>query len=319
MKSHTCEFSVMDLVWLLGLPVVPVLIFTASMRLSLACHLLPAPRPAFDVDRTILVHQAEASRSKQASDLLLIGDSSCLMDVSARQLAERLGRGALNLDLNAYRSMLQQYTNANPGRLRAVVLLMHPEALRRISPESYQVEFLKSFFEGVDYSPATGIWERLAALLGLEAFRGRLLVRVVPRPLHGAYGRFYGFTDGLERYMTEHDGSALDPEAHAFKGNAEYRLARQLEPASRAFKSAVPADAKLFVGITPVPEQFAGPDYIHLREQMLREWSQWLQAEALDLPATLPDDLFNKTTHLNEAGSKRYTEILGRALAPGLP
>lgn len=324
MKSHVCEFAPKDLARLIGLPLLPVALFAGLMHAGAWLHLLPSPRPTMDIDRTILVHQVEASRSKQAAELVLIGDSSCLMDVSARELGRQLGRRTLNLgtfsylDLNAYALMLRHYAETNPGRLRAVVLLMHPEALRRAAPEQYYMDFLKNLLDGREPCHTARAASRWSCVLGLDIFKGRLLSRVLPTAFRGHYGQYYGFSDRLEKFLREQFGSAIDPERQPFQGNAEYRLARQLETASRAFKAAMPAGVKLLAGITPVPEKFAGPNYSQLHQQMLNQWSQWLQAEALNLPPTLPDQLFAKTTHLNEAGVPIYTELLAEVLKPHL-
>jgi len=324
MKSHVCEFQPKEAVQLVLLPLLPVAIFAGLMHAGAWLHWLPSPRPTLDVDRTILVHQVDASRSPHDAELVLMGDSSCLMDVSAKVLGKQLGCAALNLgtfsylDLNASASMLRHYVEANPGRLRTVVLLMHPEALRRPAPEEYYMDLLKSLFERTEPCHAARAASRWTCLLGVDIFKGRLLSRVVPAAFRGRYGQYYGFSDCLERFLHDQCGSAIDPEPQAFKCNAEYRLARQLEGASGAFKAAVPAGVKLLAGITPVPEKFAGQRYPQIHQQMLRQWSQWLQAEALDLPATLPDRLFVRTTHLNEAGIPIFTEQLGEALKPHL-
>ncbi len=320
MKSHTCEFEPKDLLRRLAMPLLPMAVFAALMHAGALVRLLPAPRPTLDIDRTLLVHQAEASRARHDADVLLLGDSSCLMDVDAKQLGDQLGRPALNLgtlsylDLNAAAALLRRSVVANPDRLRAVVLLLHPEALRRTSPEAYHVAVLKNFLDGEDFMPGTTGRDRLSTFLGLEIFRARLLARVLPTPLPGAYGRRYGFSAELERHLTEHHGSAIDPDPQPFKGSAEYRLAPQLEAASRAFRAAVPAGVKLFVGITPAPEGFVRANHRQLHSQMLRDLSGWLQAEPLELPAELPDHFFVKTTHLSEAGACAYTELLARQL-----
>src|SRR5512139_2493057 len=97
MRSHVHEYSPVDLLRVLAWPLVPVAVFAAAMHLGTWARLWPAPRPALDVDRTVLIHQAEVARSAQDAEIVLLGDSSCLMDVSARQLAEELGRPVLNL------------------------------------------------------------------------------------------------------------------------------------------------------------------------------------------------------------------------------
>ena len=54
---------------------------------------------------------------------------------------------------------------------------------------------------------------------------------------------------------------------------------------------------------------------------MLREWSQWLQADGIleQLPATLPERLFATTTHLNESGARFYTDLLAESLGKYIP
>ncbi|MCI0747332.1 MAG: hypothetical protein L0Y58_18155 [Verrucomicrobia subdivision 3 bacterium] len=343
MRSHTYDFRPRDLIRLLATPVLPLVAFAALMHLTASLQLLPKPRATLDVDRTILVHQAEASRSRDNARVLLLGDSSCLIDVSATQLGEELRQPVLNLgtlsylDLNANARLLREFNAANANQLIMVVLLMHPEALRRPAPEEYHTRFLESllgeapstlhpFTPSASQSLYDSTIQRfndltIQKLLGLEIFRACILARTIPTPLSGAYGRRYGFSSDLEQSLTKNRGSAVDPDPRRFEGNAEYRLAPQLEAASRAFKAAVPSTAKLAVGITPVPEGFARQGYAEHQQAMLRQWAEWLQADVAlsDLPATLPDHLFTKTTHLNEAGARTYTTHLARSLNRHLP
>jgi hypothetical protein len=242
--------------------------------------------------------------------------------VNARQLSGALGLRALNLgtisflDLGAHARLLREFTQANPGQPRAVVLLMHPEALRRAGSEPYPLAVLNHFLAVEDYHRAGTFAGAFNALSGVDAFQGRLLSRAVPTPFTNSFGRFYGFTADLERFMSSHDGSAIDPGAQPAKGNAEYRLSATLETLSREFRAAVPPGTKLLVGITPVPARFAGTNYPALRDQLLRDWSAWLQADAAlsELPATLPDEQITGATHLKPAAVPAYTEALAAAV-----
>jgi hypothetical protein len=318
MRSHTYDFTPADLIRFLGLPLV-IAIFAAVMHFGAQLHVWPKPRPNLDVDRTILIHKVEASSSKSDAQVLLLGDSSCLIDVSAPQLGKELTKPVLNLgtlsylDLEAHATLMKRFMAANPNQLEAVVLLLHPEALRRPSPEPYHTRLLQQLLAGEDDRHNLSYWA------GLEIFRARLLCRVLPTPLSGSYGRYYGFTPDLENYLARNNGSAADPDPHLFQGNPEYRLASQLEPRSRAFRAAIPPGVKLFVGITPVPAGFVDSTYPALHREMLSQWREWLQADALDLPPVLPDHLFAKTTHLDQAGAREYTALLARGLAGHLP
>ena len=326
MKSHTCDFSPRALLPLVLWPLAPLILFAVAMQVGARSNVLPATRPALDTERTWLIDQAEAARSPQDAEIILLGDSSCLMNVSALQLGAALGRPALNLgtfsflDVNSHAAMLREYSRANPGRLRSVLLLMHAETLRRLGAETYYADALESFWSGRDHTGGTAWDTRLGKALGVDIFKGRLLARVQPQPLGGVYGRRYGFTHDLENYMTRHRGSIVDPDPQPLTGSTEYRLAATLEKASKNFRAAVLPGVKLFVGITPAPERFAGSRYPTLRDTMLSQWSAWLAGVALtNLPPTMPDAVFVRTTHLNELAISNYTAAVAAALSPLLP
>jgi hypothetical protein len=322
MRSHSYDFEPVALVRLLAPTLAFVALAAGLLHGATRLNLLPRPRPTLDVDRTIVIHKIETSGSREDAEVLLMGDSSCLMDLSAVKLTTEIGRPVSNLgtlsylDLNAHATLLQRFAAANPNQTKAVVLLLHPEALRRPAPEQYHTAVFDHFIAGKDHVPKRNV----AHWLGLDFFRTRLLSRALPTPLGGAYGRRYGFSSDLQSYLTRHRGSAIDPDPKPFQGNPEYRLAPQLESQSRAFRGAVPRGVKLFVAITPVPAGFAPPNYARQHRQMLEQWSRWLGADAalVDLPPTLPDDLFAKTTHLNEAGAAEFTTLLARSLSARL-
>src|SRR5687768_2635126 len=137
MKSHEYNFRSGEVMRLIARPLIALLVFAALIQAGVRLQLFPPPRPTLDVDRTILIHQAEASRRKHNFEVLLLGDSSCLMDVNARQLSTEMKRPVLNLGTLSYlgpweySELLNQYASKNPGQTRLVVLLMNPEALRR--------------------------------------------------------------------------------------------------------------------------------------------------------------------------------------------
>jgi hypothetical protein len=278
-----------------------------------------------DTDRTILLHQAEASQRPDDSNLLLIGDSSCLMDVVAAELGRDLpgcrarNLGSLSyLDLEAFGTILRHYLVAHPGQVRAVVLLMHAEALRRPGGTEYHQQVLDSFYRATDFCGPS--LPRISCALGVEILRGRLLSRAVPQPLSGAFGRTYGFTHDLWEYLATHRGSAIDPnnfDPTQISGSIEFRLARSLEPASRQFRALIPENMKLIVGITPLPQSAAPPGFAKRHQDFLRTWSQWLEADAAlaELPAVWPDARFASAAHLNEEGARVYTQQLAESLS----
>ncbi len=209
MKSHEYEVSGSDLARLAARIAAPVLLFAVLMRLGVMTDLWPRPWPALDLDRTILTHQAYASRGSNDSDLVLIGDSSCLMDVSAVKLQQQLGGRHRPLNLatfmymgfGGYASMLSRYDDVNPGRVRVVVLLLHPEMLRGIAPVSNYLRTLSDLYAGTDPEAPSSVHGQLCGLLGLNVFessipgalplapagsiRTALRLQPGPRQLHG--------------------------------------------------------------------------------------------------------------------------------------
>jgi hypothetical protein len=333
MRSHEYAVARREVTGLLTRPLAVVLGLSAVIWMCRWAGVLPAPLPLLDMDRTVLAHQAEASRSVQDSTLLLVGDSSCLMDVSAPGLERGLGGaervrnlGTLSfLGPESHGTLVRTCATANPGRVRRVVLLLHPEALRRTASSVYHTRALAACLGRTDV-PADGGWGgRAAWWLGLDIMRGRILSRLAPAPLLDDQGRIgtlaqhYGFTWDLWSHMASNRGSATDPRSFSTEvahGNAEYRLAPGLEVASREFRALLPAGVRLSVGITPVPESFALPGHERRQGELLRQWGVWLRAdEVLDqLPAALPDRWFASVTHLNFEGTQHYTAVLAREL-----
>jgi hypothetical protein len=197
--------------------------------------------------------------------------------------------------------------------------LLHPESLRQGDSGTGYARLLDNYYRATDAPPGPSLNDQLCWLLGLDILRGRVLARVLPAPLPGEFGWYYGFTSDLWRHLSSHGGSAIDPRsflAGAGQGNAEYRLAAAVQEASRRFREAMPAGARLAVGITPVPAGFAGSGHGATRDRMLEQWSRWLQADLVlsDLPATLPDSSFATTTHLTATAARAYSDLVSAQL-----
>jgi len=326
MKSHIYLTTRTLLGRLLVTWVMPVIVLALLLRLGATTRLLPPPWPALDVERTVLTHQARASKTPQPADVILIGDSSCLMDVRGTEL-ERVSQGAhrsLNLGtfrylgLNGFAAMLSRCAETNPGRVRTVVLLVHPQMLSASDPVPEYLLFLSDYYAGTDHSDITSFHSRLCGALGLNIFQGRLLGRL-PVALAGEYGWSYGFNLNLAAYMDKNGGSAADPHRYVpgpGQGNAEYHLGASLEPVAMAFRTAVPDTATLAVGLTPIPESFAPDGYVQRYDNLLKRWAQSIQADFVltNLPATLPDANFASTTHLNARGSAAYSRLFAQCV-----
>jgi hypothetical protein len=330
MKSHEYHFRLAEGARLLGPLFIAPLIFAAAMRLGAWIGALPSPWPALGVDNTILTHQAAASQCRSGADILLVGDSSCLMDVRADKMQDLLPEAHriqslgtfMYVGFNGYSALLSRYAAANPGAPKTVVCLVHPEMLRAALATPEYLLFISDYYAGADSRAPDSIHGQICGLFGLNIFQGRLYSRL-PLPLPKEYGRYYGFNLDLYRFMEERCGSAVDPHQYypsPGQGNAEYKLAPALQSSCSVFKAAMPPRTRLLAGLTPVPESFAPPNYGPLRLQLLEQWGQWLEADGVltNLPATFPDRFFASTTHLNEKGAELFTENLAKCIKPSL-
>ena len=326
MLSHRCSFRLADLIPTIGGPAASLALIACGLHLAARFGWLPAPRPSLDMDRAILVAQADRSRDPDSiAALALIGDSSCLMNVDAPRLEARLQTSAQNLgtlsflDPPSFASLLNAYVDAHEKAPDRVLLLVHPEFLRRAAPSPAHVAALWDYLNAEDNAYAVGPAALADAVLGAHIVRGRLLGRL-PQPLLGPdFRSYYGFTVNLERHMNARRGSAYDPrrlKPEDLRGSARYRLSPRMARELPAIREALPEGAQLVVGLTPVPKSFAPPGYEDIYQTLLKELAVHAQADAalVRLPAVLEDGSFANRTHLRPAATERYTGLLARAL-----
>ena len=329
MRSHTYKFTARQLAGVL-MPTLAVLALLAVLfKSGDALRWLP-PRPAnLDSDRLVLAHQAAAAHSHQPAQVILLGDSTCLMGVDAAELERRLPNHPPVLSLalfiwlgfNVYGDVLGDYANTNPDQVRAVVLLVTPSKLVGNAQSTYaerlwqQVQSHQAGPEPPGSAPALADW------IGARLLRERLVSRLLDTPLHGGGAAYFGFVSRIEDYMTAHQGSLVEFGVLRSKlqtNSAPWNLTPGLEPETRSLRSRLPGGAKLFIGLTPGPQAPGLPANGSAGLALLRQWDRWLGADALltNLPPSLPEVCFSPSGHLNQSGQARFTAALARELAP---
>lgn len=329
MKSHDYDFSPGAVLVALGRPLIGVALVALVLHGLNAAGLLPAPKPIRDMDRTVMWDRVQSSRSP--APVVLVGDSSCLMGVSASEMRIELEHPVKNLgamsflDLQAFATLGSNVvtTGTAPGTL---ILLVHPEFLTRPAADSYYAEFFSALLRG-EPEPALGIGGSIEAWSGVADFRDRIETRVRPFPLQGEFRAAYGFNDGLLEAMQLDDGGLVDPRSYRNGGasNATVALSPRLEAQAAMFRKMIPAGVKLYVGITPRPQSEAGPDYSAGYIKAVTRLASWIGPDVtplVKLPPTLPDDSFATRTHLSASGRQIFThhlleEVFGWALLPG--
>ena len=324
MKSHHYVFDFKWLISHLGLPVIFIVII-ASM-LHLGARLLPSPRATWDMDRTIMATKADLSSRDEGADIVLIGDSSCLMNIDASQLSELTGKKVINLgtvsflDMKVFSHLLDRYLKAQSKLPSQVVLMVHPDFLRRSSPSKSHVAWINDYMAGRDHATKGESWSSVEYLLGVHVIRGRLL-SWLPRPLSSAFGAYFGFTSNLESYMWDHQGSAVDPRSLKeadLKGSKEYRISTTNQNNAALFAQIIPEGTQLAVALSPTPASFADESLVPKLASILQDWKSALNAENSfeTLPLALEDNKFANKTHLNPEASKTYTLRLSDLLKP---
>lgn len=325
MKSHTYAFSGRELVAATTPPLGGLALLAALLHGLAALGWLPSPLPLRSMDQAVLWHRITSSRLP--AGVVLVGDSSCLMGVSARQLSELLGLPVRNLGavstlgLDAFATLAADAVAAAGDPPPTVVLLVHPDFLRRPAPEAGMDALFRSLREsgevaGLDADP----WQRVLHTFGAATFRDRIESRIRPTPLLGAYARRYGFTWELLAAMDADGGGAVDPGYFAPGTSVApppLEVSPRLETAAAAFVSRLPDGTPLRVGVMPIPQSLAGPEDATRQARALRTLCGWMGSRAVPLstlPAVLPDEDFASPTHLNESGRAAFTRRLAETL-----
>ena len=322
--NHGINFQFADAARTFGCPLAVALLISLGFRLGAWLGFLPSPRPMLDADRTVIVHQADASRKPSKAKVLLIGDSSCMMNVDAARLSELLGVDVLNLGsvrvlgLKAYCKLLTNHLEFNEPK--KIVLLVNPNFVRKNSPSKVHVDAFDHYLAGRDYNygGADNLWD-LRRILGVYIVEGRLIGRL-PLPLPERFGDFYGFTTELYHYMEEHRGSAVDPRIlneNGLRGSSDYWVDPLYLEECALFSASIPSSTQLFVGLTPVPESFSNEEFRAVQyKSLLRDWAAAFPAAVPinGLPPTLPDGYFATKTHLRPQAVGIFTERLHQEL-----
>lgn len=327
MRSHEYKLTLRDLGRILLSPLLILCALAGLLRLSRHFDVLPHPAAAWDPNTTILMHQSRAARSRGHAEIVLIGDSTCLVGVNPLVLSHELANQLeiVNLamlswfDLRDYAELAAEFAQTNPGRVRTIVLLVTPEKLGMSRSEG-QEEFWREIHSNSNTTSTSG---KPPDLLAARCLRENLLSHVLGVPLRqrGLGTAYFGFSSEVDSYMTAHHGSLLDFSAFLRPKSppgANWKFAPDLESQSCGFRAQIPHGTRLLVGFTPVARSFFTPgDDVHRREALER-WNQWLGADVIltNLPACLPDVLFASKGHLNQVGQARFTQILARNLAP---
>lgn len=318
MKSHSYEHTAADFFKPALFPWLGVAVLAILVRL--ATPVLPEPHAHLDLDRTVISEKVQISKSSEPRDLILVGDSSCLMNLDASQIESITDLRTYNLgmlsflDFPTFAMVAKNHLEKSSQPAGRMLLIVHPEFLRRSSPSRAHIEYARSAQQEQDYFYSVkSPWMSLDYLSGAWTIRNRLIGRL-PNPLNGPFRQYYGFTTSMVDYMKEHQGSAVDPGTlteEDLRGNTEYRLTDYNRMGAERFREIVGEEVEIWIGLSPVPESLADSVYLSSRAKTLEAWKEAIQPDhVLELPASLPDEQFANKTHIRPEAVEAYTEMV---------
>ena len=333
LSSHEYQLTIRAWIRVIAPTLIVVACSAVILKTGSRLKLWPTPHVAADPTTTVLLHQARAAQSRQPAKLVLVGDSTCMVDVDAPALSRQLPGQPVVMNLalliwlgfRTYGEALADFVEANPGQVDQVVLLVTPRKLSLDGDPNQEQLWQQLRAQARKQAGSPPAFGRSSDWIGSQELRRNLLSHWLATPLRGRGPgtEYYGFSSEVDVYMTAHRGSLL--EFGTVSRPRHYQPAK-LAPApglaaeSRAFRGKVPARANLVIGLTPVAESYSSPAERRQRTELLSLWSSCIRADRVltNLPVTLPDLFFANEGHLNEAGQKRFTELLARVLAPML-
>jgi hypothetical protein len=284
----------------------------------------PAPVRPLSVEELLVLAQRERAGALPPTDVLILGDSSALMDVDPVALGEDLGHAHVEslatlawVGPAGYAHILRQVlATQRPAR---IVILMNGTGLQQeeaiYAGTGYEAMVL-SDLPGPGYARRQQLAADVRDGLFLESMQS-----VVDFPLPGSYGRTYGTPDDLVTYIRQHQGGLVDPNHYSGK-RQEYVFRLSEATASRLATLrealALAAPSRVSFGITPVPDNEVGARTAESRAAVLAGVGRALDLPddaLLDLPLSMFDADFATSSHLGGAARRVFTELVARAVA----
>lgn len=278
------------------------------------------------VDDAVLDVQWKRARRPIHADLVILGDSSALMDVNARQLDDHLdGVSVESLALfgsagpRAYAKIAETALQRG-AQMGTVVILLAPHTL--MHEESY---FAKRGIETRILNVESTV-QRSPGMGARNKVYHDLIGQVIQWPVPGWYGVRYGTREDIENLIVHDQGTLFDPHppitsrgalaAVDYEFTISDAVARRLPPLRELVADLDAREIPVFVGVTPIPLAYAGEHTAASRRRLIDQLAAALDVEKSDflaLPMTFPNDRF-ANVHLTDQGRQEYTQLVAAQL-----
>jgi len=285
-----------------------------------------APGPPRVGGSVIVGEQMRRSRTIDAADVLIVGDSSGLVGIDPVELGHRLDRTVRSLSVigpvrgSGFIRLLRSYLGRGHAP-EAIVLAIHPFSLMTAWKPGQGVDLAEVVRS--DRWPSPPLVEGAKSYLDETVLRGWL-----DEPLPGAWGEYYGNAASLRRFLWRQHGGLVDPAPPLAplpeRGVAvKYLLHADGRRSLRRMRELLDGvDAKrVFVALTPVPDYLDREDPRATRDRFLAEILAALglpDSQGLHLPGTMATGEMTGPTHVSALGRRKLTEHVADALASAL-
>jgi hypothetical protein len=286
-----------------------------------------AEEPQF-VDALIST-QINRAETIVSSDILIIGDSSGLMNISPTILGRLIDGHVETLATVAYAgprgiASILDRLSARQVRPRVIVLTLHAAGLPKLEEWS-------SWTDRVVHGPPKRPLEP-NPIRGALGKMNDVVSSIVFRPLEGAYGSYYGGLSDFEAFLRRNHGGAIEPRPREIDNSGppskldwccSFEISdifRSEIPILREALARLPAtEVRLLV--SPLPQRWATPQGVANRAAAISELLDGLgldRSAVLNTPEYWPGSEFSVPTHLHESAVNRFTRHLADELKGSL-
>jgi len=269
----------------------------------------------------------ERSHSLPSVDVLLVGDSSCLMDVDVGAIRRLTGGTSVGSLCNVgyvgpagYAVLLENYFSR--GRhAKAVVLMMHGLQMKR-DPDwdaSFTNYVIKDGMVGARITPASFVVQARQKFLSV-------IEPISYQPLPGTYGLYYGSGYIFKKMFNEN--TVVEP--YYFPPKEPALISKSKGPFYRfevndlylnglvnLSKVLHDYNSNVSLIISPLPTERFDEETYRSRDRAIAEIIQVLgipSSRVLDTPVSLPIVLFSSLTHMNPWGRAAFSRLLAERL-----
>ncbi len=272
--------------------------------------------------------QIDRAETIPSADILIVGDSSGLMDIRPILLSQIIDRKVESLATVAYAgprgiASILDRLSARHIEPQVVILVLHAAALPKLKEWS-------SWTDRIVHGPPKRAIE-MNLFQGALGKMNDLVSPFVFRPLEGAYGSYYGDSSNFEAFIRQNHGGAIEPRPREASDDSPVSkldwccsfemsdIFRSEIPILRKSLSKFP-NAKVWLLISPLPSRWATPQERANRAFAISELLRGLRLRKsviLDTPAYWPSREFSVPTHLYESAAPRFTRLLANELTKG--